>query len=362
MNAAAAGFADHSRADVLIIGSGVIGLSIALELARAGVHCQIAAVGRPGAASGAAAGLLAPSVGTLGAQVRPFFEASLASYDDYIERLRRFDSGLTVLRGLIEVGDDRRLADLPDFLDSAKVAAIEPCIAAPHGARMHPRDGAIDNVRLVAALRHAVAESPFVIVLDGAVTHLELEGMRPAAIDASGYRCDAERIVLAAGAWSSAIEGLPRPLPISPLKGQMVALAGSPLRHPVMGGDVYVVPRESETVVGATAEHAGFDPSTDPATIERLRAAAVALCPVFASAPIVRAWAGIRPATPDMLPIIGPDSEAPRLLYACGHSKNGILLAPATAVAIAAFCQDQPSPFDLAPFSIDRFGAAELGG
>ena len=108
-----------------------------------------------------------------------------------------------------------------------------------------------------------------------------------------------------------------------------------------------------------STEQAGFDTTTTPGAIAALRAAAVRLCPVLASAPVLREWAGIRPATPDMLPIIGGDADLPWLLYACGHSKNGILLAPATARAIVALVQDNRPEWDLAPFSISRFDSSE---
>jgi glycine oxidase len=102
-------------------------------------------------------------------------------------------------------------------------------------------------------------------------------------------------------------------------------------------------------------EHAGFDASTSDEAVAALRRAAVTLCPALGAAPVIRRWAGIRPATPDLLPIIGPDPKNPSLLYACGHSRNGILLAPETAVAIAALAQDRQPNLDLSGFSITRF-------
>jgi glycine/D-amino acid oxidase-like deaminating enzyme len=139
----------------------------------------------------------------------------------------------------------------------------------------------------------------------------------------------------------------------------MLSVAGSPLRHSVLSGDIYLVPRGSETVIGATVERAGFDLTVVPEAIERLRAAAVRSCPALGAAAVVRAWAGLRPATPDMLPILGADPAAPDLVYACGHSKNGILLAPATAAAIVAQVAGGgplTSGLDLARFAIGRFG------
>jgi glycine oxidase len=172
---------------------------------------------------------------------------------------------------------------------------------------------------------------------------------------ASGQSVECSTLVVAGGAWTPEIEGLPRPLPIRPLKGQMLSLAAAPLTRPVMAGHVYLVPRGSETVVGATSEEAGFDITVHPETIEELRRAAAALVPALLSAPVARSWAGIRPATPDMLPIIDRDPEQPSVVYAVGHSRNGILLAPLTALAVSELVQGTPQSFDLLPFSVSRF-------
>lgn len=345
--------------DVAIIGDGVIGLSTALELARAGASCSVIGMHQDGAASSAAAGLLAPTIGRLSQAVRPFYLASLDHYPDFVDSLREFDPGLLILRGLIEVVGEtptRPLGASSRPLSKDDVARIEPSLSAPRGALLHERDGAIDNVRLVGALRRAVTNHPRIrLIAANPAEAVAAAGHGAAVTLADGARVEARRVVLAAGAWSSRIRGLPRPLPVSPLKGQMVAFDATCLRHAVMGDDVYLVPREREIAVGATTEDVGFDTATTSEAIDRLRGAAKSLCPALAAARVVRAWAGIRPATPDMLPIIGPDPDAPWLLYACGHSKNGILLAPATAVAIAAMARDKQPEWDLTAFSISRF-------
>jgi len=345
--------------DVAIIGDGVIGLSTALELARAGASCSVIGMHQDGAASSAAAGLLAPAIGRLSRAVRPFFTASLDRYPEFLNSLREFDGGLSMLRGLIDLSSDalaRPFGASFRRLSREDIRHLEPSLAASNGGLLHERDGAIDNVRLVAALRRAVASHSGIRLIErnpaesvGATT----AGAMVSLVD--GSRVEARHVVLAAGAWSSHVRGLPRPLPVAPLKGQMLAIDAACLRHAVMGDDIYLVPREHEIVVGATTEQAGFDIATTPDAIAGLRAAAVSLCPELSRARVVRTWAGIRPATPDMLPIIGPDPDAPWLLYACGHSKNGILLAPATALAIAAMAQGRPLDRDLAPFSISRF-------
>ena len=356
--------------DIVVIGDGVIGLSTAFELGRAGARCRIFGAVNHGAASGAAAGLLAPSVGTLRPEVQPFFDASLGLYPDFVESLRSWEPELALLEGLLDVSSnaERSLgADAPrgdrgvipneardHFLSASDLALLEPTLAAS-SAIFYPRDGAIDNGLLTRALHAAVSSvSTSRITSDDPVAGIGF-GPRVEIRTRSGATIQAETVILAAGAWSAGIEGLPRRLPVVPLKGQMLSVASAALRHPIMGDDVYIVPRRAEIAIGATAEHAGFDTTVFPDAIERLRQSALAICPSLADGPVIRTWAGIRPATPDMLPILGADPDHPSLIYACGHSKNGILLAPATARSIAALATGAQPPFDLDPFSIKRF-------
>lgn len=315
-------------ADVAVIGDGLIGLSTAFALGRAGFQCVIFGTTRPGAASTAAAGLLVPSVGHLPDDVRPFFFDSLDRYPSFIDSLREYEESLVLVQGLVERSDA--------------------------GELIHPRDGAIDNVKLVGALRRVVAACPTIQSVADDVVALELDDSKTCIVLRSGGRVMARRVILAAGAWSPEIQGLPRTVPVRPLKGQMIALGASVIERPVMGDDVYLVPRGNETLVGATVEEAGFDLTVTNEAVRSLRAGAVALFPSLETAPVTRSWAGIRPATPDMLPILGPDPDFPGLLYACGHSKNGILLAPGTAAALVALCKGERPPAALDRFSIKR--------
>ncbi len=141
-----------------------------------------------------------------------------------------------------------------------------------HGAILHSRDGAIDNVRLVAALRRTLERSSSVAVSVGdPVRRIQFGGGVPTVTTASGARVSAATVILAAGAWAANVDGLPRRLPVVPLKGQMLALGATTVRHAVMGVDIYLVPRGPETLVGATVEHAGFDTETNAAAIDQLR-------------------------------------------------------------------------------------------
>ena len=174
---------------------------------------------------------------------------------------------------------------------------------------------------------------------------------------ADGGTIAAGRLVVAAGAWVSQLEGLPRAIPVVPVRGQMIGFAAAPVRHVIHGPGAYVVPRPAgRTIVGATMEHAGFDAGTSPEAATRLADAAGRLAPGLAGLPVMEHWAGLRPTTPDQLPILGPDPEHGTVLYACGHSRNGILMAPLTAECIAALASGVPSPWPLEPFSVARFG------
>jgi glycine oxidase len=286
-------------------------------------------------ASLAAAGLLLPNLDELPAPVRPFFSASLQAYPAFVEKLRDYDPSLSLIEGVTDLTID----------------------AGPRGA-FHPGDGAIDNVRLVAALRAALYAQPNVRVFeDDPIDRIDLDSRTCSAQSRSGARITATRIVVAAGAWAPRIKGLPHALRVQPLKGQMLALAASPLEHSIVGEGVYLVPRRHETIVGSTVENAGFDLSVDEHAIEGLRQRAVAACPSLAAASVSRTWAGTRPATPDMFPIIGVDPDDRRVVYACGHSKNGILLAPATATAVVSLVFADGWNVDLSPFAVTRFDA-----
>jgi glycine oxidase len=349
--------------DVAVIGNGIIGLSAALELARAGASCALIGASEPGGGSGAAAGILAPSAGERDPEIRGFFRHSLGLFPNLVGSLREFDPTLALLEGLLEIVSSPASAAVDGEslqLDASEVGSREPALRAPFGALFHPRDGAIDSERLLAAMRRAASQSPHITVVDAnGAARIDVSQSPAVVTTRNGGTISARTIVLAAGAWSPRIEGLPRALPVVPVKGQIIALdAANALRRPVMGDGVYLVPRGAELVVGATSENAGFDVTTDDVTARSLHAAAAELCPALAPAPVVRRWAGLRPATPDLLPILGPDPEYPSLVYACGHSRNGILLAPATAQAVRAFCEGSRQ----AHSAIERLSVGRLAG
>jgi glycine/D-amino acid oxidase-like deaminating enzyme len=326
-----------------------------------GLSCHILGARQPGAASSAAAGLLAPNIGTQAPDIRALFRASLALYPQYLAPLQTIDPELRLLSGLIEVLEEHAPFDERHRrLEQQTLEALQPGVIAHFGAVLHETDAAIDNVRLVAALKHAVESEPRLSYSDDPAVTIAANTHDVRVTTGSGTTFDASTLVVAAGAWTPQIDGLPRTLPVRPLKGQMLSVSAAPLSRPVMSGHVYLVPRRGETVIGATSEEAGFDITVNPETIEGLRRAAAALVPALLSAPIARAWAGIRPATPDLLPIIDRDPDKRSIVYAVGHSRNGILLAPLTAIAVGELVQSSPASFDLRPFSIGRFFGGQI--
>jgi glycine oxidase len=170
-------------------------------------------------------------------------------------------------------------------------------------------------------------------------------------------RLSGGQLVLAAGAWAGQLAGLPRPLPVEPVRGQMMSVVSKALRHVVYGGEGYVVPRhDGRTLLGATMERVGFDPDFTEGGVAEVRRMGAAIVPALAEARMLNAWAGLRPMTPDGLPILDRDPEHPALLYACGHSRNGVLMAPLTGDCIADLVAGEKPRLDLRPFSVRRFG------
>lgn len=355
--------------DVVVVGAGLVGLACALAVADRGGNVVLVGASRQGEASHAAAGMLAPSIEAGdGGPAHRFALAARDRFPGYLEMLAERTGRRVPLdrRGILVVGlddrDDEILARARaaggEPLDRVSLARLEPALAPVTGAVFFARDGAVDNRALLVALREAVGAHPRVRVEVDLVTRVDpaAKGRGAFISTARGTRITCTRAVLAAGAWASGITGLPRPLPVEPLRGQMLAVGAAPTTHVVYGPDGYLVPREDgRTLVGATMERAGFDAATTPEALDALESGAGRLCPALADAPRLDAWAGLRPVTPDLHPIIGADPEAPGIVYACGHSRNGVLMAPLTGDVVAALVAGTPPGYDLAPFDIARF-------
>lgn len=374
--------APHSTLEIAIIGAGVIGLSIAWRLAQRGARVTVFERGAAGqGASHAAAGMLAAS-----AEVEPGEEplfalnrASKALWPDFAAALEAA-SGLSVdLRreGTLIVAltaDDRArlqhhvafqrgLGLAPEWLNALEARRREPHLnPSLSGAVFSPDDHQVDNRKVAAALRIAAERAGVTLRERAGVERILLEGARATGVIVGGYTHRADCIVLAAGAWSRAIEGLSPPPPVRPVKGQMLALrmdARAPLlNHVVWAPGAYLVPRrDGRLLVGATVEEKGFDPHLTAGAHLSLLQSAWRVLPGVEELPIDEAWVGFRPGSRDDAPILGAGPIA-GLVYATGHYRNGILLTPVTAQAIAALILEGRTDPLIAPFAIDRFTQA----
>jgi glycine oxidase len=220
-----------------------------------------------------------------------------------------------------------------------------------------PRDVTVDNVLLMRGLERSAGRAGARLQSGTPVVSLLVESGRVAGVMAAGGRLPAGAVVIAAGAWSGEIAGpgVP-PLPSHPVRGQIVCFGPAPVPlHPLFTHGFYLVPRrDGRVLAGSTMERAGFDASVTGSGLACLSAKALALVPALGDAPFHSAWAGLRPATPDDLPAIGR-AAVPGLLYACGHLRNGILLAPITARLVTRLLRDEDPGIDLAPFDPRRF-------
>ena len=353
--------------DVVVVGDGLIGLATAVAAAEGGASVQLVGASRAGQASHAAAGMLAPSVERAAGPAHRFAIAARDAYADYVGWVTE-RSGRSVSlneRGILEIaleqGEAERLrAAMPEgsrWLEPAELRRLEPTLAHAAGALHHPRDGAVDNRALLLALRAIAERQPRIGITQDPVASLDWSGQRPVVRTVGGASLTGERLVLAAGAWTAGLAGLPRRIPVEPIRGQIAALAGAPLRHVVYGPGGYLVPRGERTLAGSTMERVGFDATVTPDGMEQVRRTAARICPALAGDAVLDRWAGLRPITPDGLPILGPDPERPALVYACGHSRNGILLGPLSAACVAALLLGRPLPADLTPFAPSRFPA-----
>ncbi|HJR52578.1 MAG TPA: glycine oxidase ThiO [Gemmatimonadota bacterium] len=385
--------------DAIVVGGGLIGCLVARALADDGRRVTLFERGAElgGKASTAAAGMLSPQMEwaedllvegeadvagrtdamlELGIAARerwPAFAAALEAETG--RRIHYRDEGTLVVAltdvEAAELADraaaQRRRGLRAEWLDPDRVRELEPGIAATARGALHiPDDRQVDPLALMAAAAEALARRPDVRVeIGSAVRAIESAAGRVTGVTMEAgaeAAAHSDLVVLAAGAWSGGIAGLPRPLPVRPVKGQMAALkpAAMPIRHVVGGRGAYCVPRDDgRVVVGATVEDAGFDERVDPAAVAALIRAAAAAVPALGDAPVASRWSGLRPGTADDLPILGADPELPGLLYATGHYRNGILLAPLTAEVVAALARGAEPPVETAPFSPARAALEE---
>ena len=309
--------------------------------------------------------MLAPSVERAVGPAHDFGIAARDRYPGYIEFLAERTGIQVPLNrcGILQValsgkgikGLKKTALPTTRWLDAKELRELEPALTHAMGAMFNPDDGAVDNTVLLSALRRLVSTNARVMTLDDAVTEVAPHESSAVVTTRSGTTHSARHVVLAAGAWVGRISGARLARAVEPARGQLVSYSTSPLGHVAYGPRGYVVPRGDSTIGGSTMENVGFDAGTTTEGIEKVRSASEEICPSLSPGKATRSWAGLRPVTPDMLPILGPDPEHQSLIYACGHSRNGVLMAPLTGDLIADLVTGTPLSLDLSQFRPDRF-------
>jgi len=379
--------------DVLIIGGGVIGLAIAIELKLRSSNVTVLCRDFSAAATHAAAGMLAPDAENIpGEAMRSLCWRSRRLYPDWtrkLEDLTGLNTGYSSCGILAPIYEEGRLGT--GDLGLGRQGGIIPSSSSPHtptpphspsssaywldkeaihqyqpgladdvvAGWWYPEDGQVDN-RALARVLWTAAESLGVELKEGiTVEAIEQQQGQVLGVQTNAGLIRAEHYVLAGGAWSNEL----LPLPVRPKKGQMLSLRVPefvpelPLKRILYGQDIYIVPRrDRRIIIGATSEDVGFTPHNTPAGIQKLLQSAIRLYPQLQDYPIEELWWGFRPATPDELPILGT-SHCKNLTLATGHYRNGILLAPITAALIADLVCEQKSDSLLTQFNYSRFFA-----
>lgn len=364
--------------DVLVLGGGIIGCAVAYALAKEGMRVRLLERGEPGReASWAAAGMLAPQSEMVHEPQGPFFDlcrASLQLYPDFVAEIQDV-TGLSVQyrrEGTLWLACDfsegqilaaayerQRAAGLAvEDLTSDEVRRREPALSeAVQTALFLPEDHQVDNQKLMEALVLAAHRRGVDFQTGCPVLGLVREKGRVIGVRTTRQTYTAAVVINCAGAWAAAVDPQQDPpLPIKPIRGQIVVLQTYPplLEHVVHSAHCYIVPRrDGRLLIGSTMEDVGYDKRVTADALLRLLGAARQILPALDRCTFRGAWAGLRPATPDHLPILG--EAEPGLFLATGHFRNGILLAPITARLIAEWITSGQPSQDLTPFAPHRF-------
>jgi glycine oxidase len=383
--------------DVIIVGGGIIGLSLSIALRKRGASVLVVERGEPGReASHAAGGMLVDCPLETPEVLQSLATASARLYTEFAYELE-LESGMK-----IDLRDEGTILFLskehighPALTNSqmrtAAVSIAELEQLEPEVRKLLFDDAEPEAFRQEGEVDQSVEEiKEFFRAIRGRALYLKERSVDPRALTAAAWKTaknrgvdfssgdevasvtvtdgratgvttvkttfHAAKVVNCAGAWSGQIP--PHAFPTRPVKGQMLCLimpSRTLLKHVVRSPEAYLIPRsDGRLLVGATVEEAGFDKRTDLATIQRLHEAAISLVPKLGDAKILESWAGLRPGTPDALPILG-ETTTPGYFVATGHFRDGILLAPITAEVMAAVIEGRQPEYDLAPFSPARF-------
>ena len=365
--------------DVAIAGGGVIGGSVAMELARTGLRVAVFDRQKPGQeASWASAGIISPAPENPGmiATVE-LGKKSAALYPEFValvEEISGQSAGFRpkgTLEALFSQDTKAELSTIiavhhglglkAEPLRAEDALELEPALSKEiEAAVLRPEEASIDNRALTAAVLVAAERSGAQFFAGSSVKAIWREGQGCRGLVLQNEKVEAKWTIIAAGCFSGTIEGVAAYAPVRPAKGQMAALRADELKieRVLWSEKIYLVPRnDGRILAGATVEHAGFDKRVTAGGIEKILSAAIELAPGLKNARLEEMWAGLRPDTPDHLPIVGP-TDLDGLLMATGHFRSGILLTPITARLIREWITEQKVSLDWDRFSPMRFQAA----
>lgn len=345
--------------DVIVIGAGIIGLSLARELRKRGASVVVVERGEPGReASHAAGGMLANCGDEIPSVLQPLANASAEMYPEFVHELEDESGVHPDLRShgtLLFPAPGKSSAEMK-ALHPANVRELDPALAAEGRAAFLLKERSVCPRALTEATLKAARHRGVDVSSGTAVLSVDVDAGRVSGVttDKTSYR--AAKVVNCAGAWAGQVA--PGALPMRPVKGQMVCFAMPSrelLKHVVRAPEIYLIPRsDGRLLAGATMEDVGFDKRTVPEAIQGLCRAALAMLPALENARVLEDWAGLRPGTPDNLPILGATSM-PGYFVATGHFRDGILLAPVTARVIGQVIEGRAPEWDLSAFTPARF-------
>lgn len=366
--------------DVAIAGGGLIGASIAFELARAGLRVGLFDKHEPGKeASWASAGILSPAPESPAMiTLVPLGKASMELYPEFVASVEEI-SGLDVgyrAKGTVEV-----LTSLQAREEMSTVIALHHGLGlraeplSPDDARglepdlrddleaavLRPAEASVDNRLLTRALVEGARKSGVEIHAGVGAESLWIEGEACKGLIAGGEQISAQHTVVAAGCFSAQIRGVEKYAPVRPAKGQMISLVcpNVNIERVLWGDEIYLVPRnDGRILAGATVEYKGFDKTVTAGGQRKLLSAAIELVPALDAARVDETWAGLRPDSPDHLPILGP-TDLPGLVIATGHFRSGVLLTPITAKLVREWITLGSVTEDCDRFSPTRFAERE---